>query len=157
MNLPVPQVIAGFKPEAILHAIFLLLQLIKSGDVQVINDYPEVVLPSGNQKALALIQQTMKPCAAEWRGIGTIPESGLEPVSDDQNARLRYADVFAQVTSKENAQCICGQIVRGLKEPTDCPLFGTVCHPLNPQGACMVSESEGACAIAYTYGKSLSS
>ena len=43
-------------------------------------------------------------------------------------------------------------ILRGVKQPLDCKLFGTVCTPETPMGSCMVS-SEGACAAHYTYGR----
>ncbi|MGB5018482.1 MAG: hydrogenase formation protein HypD, partial [Candidatus Moraniibacteriota bacterium] len=88
--------------------------------------------------------------------MGTIPLSGLAPIDESLDARILYKDLFQTIVSVENPQCRCGEIVRGLAEPRQCPLFGTVCTPQTPQGACMVSESEGACAIAYKYGKSLS-
>lgn len=156
MDIPLPQVISGFKPDQLLHAIFLLLQMIKNKEVKVINDYPEVVFPDGNKIAKQMIKETLKPVDADWRGMGTIPLSGLAPIDESLDARIIYADLFKDIVSVENPQCRCGEIVRGLVEPRQCPLFGNVCTPETPQGACMVSESEGACAIAYKYGKSLS-
>lgn len=156
MNIPLPQVISGFKPNQLLHSILLLLELIKNKKTDIINDYPEVVFPKGNIVAQNLIRDTLKPADAEWRGIGTIPLSGLVPVNEKLDARTLYADLFKNIESVENAACRCGEIIRGLVEPKDCPLFGTICTPQNPKGACMVSASEGACAIAYKYGKSLS-
>jgi len=156
MNIGLPQVISGFKPEQLVHATYLLLQMIKNGESKVVNDYPEVVFPEGNLLARTLIEQTLKPADSEWRGMGVLPDSGLTPVDETLDARLIFADRFETIVSEENKDCICGQIVRGLKEPKECPLFGNVCTPDNPKGACMVSESEGACAIAYKYGKSLS-
>ena len=156
MDIPLPQVISGFKPEQLLHAILVLLQMIKNKEVRVVNDYPEVVFPLGNTVAKQMIQATLKPVDADWRGMGTIPLSGLAPVDERLDARILYADLFKNIVSVENKECRCGEIVRGLVEPRQCPLFGTVCTPEHPQGACMVSESEGACAIAYKYGKSLS-
>ncbi len=102
-----------------------------------------------------MIKKTLKPADAEWRGMGIIPLSGLVPVDERLDARLIYADMFKDIVSVEHPECRCGEIVRGLVEPRQCPLFGTVCTPENPKGACMVSDSEGACAIAYKYGKSL--
>lgn len=156
LALPLPQVISGFKPEQLIHATYLLLQLIKEKRVEVINDYPEVVFGPGNLIAQHLIQEHLKPADAEWRGMGVIPLSGLVPVREDLDARILFKDLFATIVSEENPDCRCGEIVRGLVEPRECPLFGTVCTPENPKGACMVSDSEGACAIAYKYGKSLS-
>ncbi|HEB54964.1 MAG TPA: hydrogenase formation protein HypD, partial [Gammaproteobacteria bacterium] len=48
--------------------------------------------------------------------------------------------------------CECPRILRGVKKPTDCKLFGTGCTPENPMGSCMVS-SEGACAAYWSYGR----
>lgn len=155
LGLPVPQVISGFKPDGLIRATYLLLEAIKNGETTVINDYKEVVFPNGNPLAVGLISETMKPADTEWRGIGVIPGSGLAPRDESLDARLVYADIIANVSSTENTACRCGEIVRGLIEPKDCALFGTVCTPDNPQGACMVSESEGACGIAFKYGKSL--
>lgn len=156
LDIDVPQVISGFKPDQLLHGIYLLLDMIRNKKTGVINDYPEVVFPQGNLIARGLIAKHLKPEHAEWRGMGFIPKSGLAPVDPKLDARLVYADLFKDVISEENVDCRCGEIVKGLVEPSDCPLFGTVCTPENPQGACMVSESEGACAIAYKYGRSLS-
>lgn len=156
LKIPRPQVIASFKPDSLLHAILLLLQMIKKGEVRVINDYPEVVFEQGNMVARKLIEKTMKPADSQWRGMGVIPQSGLVPRDEALDARLIYKDVFKDIKSEENKDCLCGQIVRGMVEPKDCPLFGNVCTPEDPKGACMVSESEGACAIAYKFGRSLS-
>jgi len=156
MNIPLPQVISGFKPDQLLHSILLLLKLIQNKSTAIINDYPEVVFPQGNIVAQNLIKNTLKSADADWRGIGTIPLSGLTPIDAQLDARIVYANLFKNIESVENTSCRCGEIIRGLAEPKDCPLFGTVCTPQNPQGACMVSASEGACAIAYKYGKSLS-
>lgn len=154
-SLPIPQVIAGFKPDQMMRAIYKLLTLIKekeeTGKTRVINDYPEVVKPEGNLKAQQLIAQTMKPADAEWRGIGNIPDSGLEPRNADLNAKLIYEDILSNVKSEEPKGCRCGEVIKGLIEPIECPLFGKNCTPDNPKGACMVSTTEGACAIFYRY------
>lgn len=156
MDLGLPQVISGFKPTQLIKAIYDLLVLIKEGRNEVVNNYPEVVLPKGNEVALALMEKTLKPYAAKWRGIGEIPDSGLIPRNPEQDARIKFKEYFVDVSSRENPACRCGEIVRGLCEPQDCKLFGKVCTPESPKGACMVSETEGACGIAYKYGKSLS-
>ncbi len=156
LNLPVPQVISGFKPEALIRATYLLLEAIKAGETKVVNDYQEVVFPNGNPIAKALIEETLKPADTEWRGIGNIPLSGLTPRDEALDARIVYADLLKDIVSTENPNCRCGEVVRGMIEPKECALFGVSCNPQNPQGACMVSESEGACAIAFKYGMSLS-
>jgi hydrogenase expression/formation protein HypD len=156
LNIPVPQVIAGFKPESLVKSIYVLLELIKNKEVKIINEYPEVVLPQGNMIARKLIDKNMKSYDADWRGIGIIKDSGLIPRNPELDARIIYKDMLKKVVTKENIECRCGEIVRGLLEPKQCKLFGKKCTPDNPLGACMVSESEGACAIAYKYGRSLS-
>jgi len=155
LNLPVPQVIAGFQPEQLLHALLLLLKKIQRGERGVVNDYPEVVTPDGNEQARRLVDETMKAVDAEWRGLGLIPASGLVPRDPKLDARLRYRSLLHDVTSAEDGACRCGEVIRGLIEPRECPLFGTACTPEAPRGACMVSATEGACAIAYKYGHSL--
>lgn len=150
-ELNVPQVISGFKKDQIIRGIYLLLKLIKENKNEVINDYDEVVKPLGNLKAQELIKKTMKLYDADWRGLGNIPESGLEPKDDNLNARIKYHELIKDVISKENPACRCGEILKGICEPKDCPLFSKACTPKNPMGACMVSETEGACGIAYKF------
>jgi hydrogenase expression/formation protein HypD len=156
LDIPVPQVIAGFKPDALIKAIYTLLKMIKNKEVCVVNEYPEVVFKSGNLIARTLVQETLKPVDAIWRGMGKIPLSGLAPRQKSLDARIIYQDIFKNIKSKENPNCRCGEVIRGLIEPKQCALFGKECTAQNPQGACMVSDREGACAIAYKYGKSFS-
>ncbi len=157
LSLPVPLVIAGFRPEQLLNATLTLLELIAQGRAAVVNEYPEVVPPQGNPHAQALVQRLFKPVDANWRGIGVLPRSGLSPREARLDARIRYADLCAAVSrsAREDPRCRCGDVIRGLCEPQACPLFGTDCTPEHPRGACMVSENEGACAIAYRFGRSL--
>jgi hydrogenase expression/formation protein HypD len=54
------------------------------------------------------------------------------------------------IETKEAADCISGQVLKGLKKPRECPAFGKSCTPRTPLGATMVS-SEGACAAYYAY------
>ncbi|MBM3281780.1 MAG: hydrogenase formation protein HypD [Candidatus Diapherotrites archaeon] len=156
LELNVPQVISGFRPEQLIKSIYTLLELIRAEKVEVVNEYPEVVFPEGNVLAQRLIQKTMTPADAEWRGIGTLPLSGLAPRNPSQDARIKYSSIIQHVVSEENKDCRCGEVVRGLVEPKQCSLFGKSCTLDSPKGACMVSPTEGACAIALRYGKSLS-
>jgi hydrogenase expression/formation protein HypD len=48
--------------------------------------------------------------------------------------------------------CQCGEILKGVKRPWECKVFGTACTPETPIGSCMVS-SEGACAAYYNFGR----
>lgn len=150
-DLPVPQVISGFKKDQIIRAVYKLLELIRDGRTDTINDYQEVVSQEGNLKAQALIAKHLKPYSADWRGLGKIPESGVEPRDPKLNARLKYAHLITGLKSVSNPACRCGDILQGKCQPQDCALFGKVCTPKNPIGACMVSETEGACGIAYKY------
>lgn len=156
LEIPAPQVISGFKPEGLLKATYELLKLIKEKRNDVLNEYPEVVFPGGNPAAKKLIDKHLKVVDNEWRGMGTIPNSGLAPRDETLDAKIIFKDLLKEVKSSEETGCRCGEVVRGSIEPKQCKFFGKECTPENPKGACMVSESEGACAIAYKYGRSLS-
>ena len=88
----------------------------------------------------------------EWRGLGAIPKSALK--INDAYVQYDVEQQFELIESdyQENKACHCGLILSGLKKPTECPLFGKVCNPETPMGACMVS-SEGACAALYGFGE----
>jgi len=152
-SLEIPQVISGFRPDQMLRAICKLLKLIKEDKKIVVNDYEEVVRPEGNLKALQIMDETMQHVDAEWRGLGWISGSGLEPRDDKLNARLVYEDIIRDVKSDENPACRCSEVIRGLISPDECSLFGKACTPDSPKGACMVSSYEGACAIFYSFGR----
>jgi len=153
IKLGVPQVITGFSPEAVLRAVRILLELVSEKKNKIVNDYPEVVFPKGNPKAKKLMTENMQESQAEWRGLGSIPGSGLKPRKKELDARIKFENELKNVKSSENKGCRCGEVIRGMIEPRECGLFGKKCKPENPQGACMVSETEGACAIAYRYGE----
>jgi len=142
--------VTGFEPLDILQSILILLRQINDGKSEIANQYKRAVKQEGNQSALSLLKEVFETEDTEWRGIGFIKESGLK-------IRERYGSfdaerkipVEAEVT-KENPECICGDILRGVKIPSDCKLFDKVCNPENPIGPCMVS-SEGTCAAYYKY------
>ncbi len=146
LDLRVPQVISGFRPEQMIKALHTLIRMIHDGETGVRNEYPEAVTPKGNEAAQALTRETMEPCDSVWRGFGNIPHSGLRPKDEELDARIIHRDVISKVRSRENPACRCGEVVRGLIRPEECSLFGRSCTPGSPKGACMVS-SEGACAI----------
>ena len=52
--------------------------------------------------------------------------------------------------TQEPKGCRCGDVLRGMMAPNECPLFRKVCTPENPVGPCMVS-SEGSCAAYFRY------
>jgi len=147
----VPCVVTGFEPLDVLQGVLMLARQVVSGTARVETQYRRVVRPEGNPKAQTLLAEVFEPCDAAWRGIGTIPGSGLR-------LRPEYAGFDAAVQlpvtvepPREHLGCLCGEILKGKVRPTDCPLFRTVCTPEDPVGACMVS-SEGTCAAEYKYG-----
>ncbi|MCL2468966.1 MAG: hydrogenase formation protein HypD [Alphaproteobacteria bacterium] len=147
-----PVVIAGFEPLDVLQAILMLIRQVKEGRAEIENEYSRAVVPEGNRKAQALMQEvfTLRD-SFEWRGLGVIEKSALK-INDAYaafDAERRFA--IQEQSTKENPACQCPAILRGAKTPLDCPLFGKVCRPENPIGACMVS-SEGGCAAWYAYG-----
>ena len=149
----VPSIIAGFEPVDILRGIVELARAIQEGPpFEVINIYKRIVTEEGNTRARALIAKVFEPADSSWRGIGTIPASGL---------RLR--EEFSKYDSVEKLGispdedaldvapgCMCHRVILGEIESEDCPLFGTGCTPRNPVGPCMVS-SEGTCRARYQY------
>ena len=147
----VPCVITGFEPLDILQGVLMLARQITAGTARVETQYRRVVRPEGNRKAQELLAEVFEPCDAEWRGIGTIPGSGLRlrPEFAAFDAALQLP--VSVEPPREHAGCRCGEILKGKLRPTDCPLFRTVCTPEQPVGACMVS-SEGTCAAEYKYG-----
>ncbi len=145
-----PAVITGFEPVDILFGIRRMLELISEGKYEVVNAYPRAVKPEGNPLARQRMEQVFITCDAEWRGIGTIPRSGLSlrPDFDDLNAENRHDLRIAQ--SQMPKGCSCGEVLKGKLKPNQCPLFGKRCTPESPMGPCMVS-SEGSCAAYYKY------
>jgi hydrogenase expression/formation protein HypD len=148
-----PVVIAGFEPLDVMQAIRMLVRQVNEGRAEVENEFTRAVTPDGNAKAQRLVSEVFElRDSFEWRGLGEVPYSALK-------IRERYAAYDAERRFKleyrpvpDNKACECGAILRGVKKPIDCKLFGTVCTPENPMGSCMVS-SEGACAAHYTYGR----
>jgi len=144
-------VVSGFEPLDVLLCVDMLVAQIESGKPTVEIAYRRGVRPEGNQRALEVMDQVFEPCDASWRGIGTVPRSGLMLRKEYQ--RFDAGQVFTIKTEPphEPAGCICGDILRGVKIPTDCSLFGRACNPEHPVGPCMVS-SEGSCSTYYQYG-----
>lgn len=149
----VPVVVGGFEPLDILYAIALILRQLREGRAEVENAYPRAVRPEGNPRAKALLERAFRVVDSTWRGIGTIPASGLELADEFEryNARMRFA-LKPQMGEEKPPGCRCAEVVMAKAVPTDCPLFATACTPLSPVGPCMVG-SEGACSIWYRYGE----
>ncbi|WP_440617678.1 hydrogenase formation protein HypD [Cysteiniphilum sp. 6C5] len=146
-----PVVIAGFEPLDVLQSILMLVQMINRNEVGVENQYTRAVTPQGNTFAQQLISEYLALRETfEWRGLGFIPKSALKikPQYAQFDAEMNFD--IPQVKGQEHKACACPDILRGVKEPIDCKLFGVACTPEQPMGACMVS-SEGACAAHYQY------
>ena len=151
-----PQVIAGFEPLDVLIAVYMLAMQIIRGEVRVENEYTRVVRPEGNEKARQTMNEVFEPFDTSWRGFPVIPSSGLrlKKKFEEYDARKRYEDELSTLDKeyKEPAGCRCGEILRGLVYPDECPLFGKVCTPRHPVGPGMVSR-EGSCNIMLRYGE----
>ncbi len=148
-----PIVIAGFEPLDIMQSALMLIRQLNAGRHVVENEYTRVVTREGNRKAQALVDAVFAVRETfEWRGLGLVGDSALR-IRDEYagfDAERRF-DVPA-IQASDVKGCECPSILRGVKRPTDCKLFGSVCTPENPMGSCMVS-SEGACAAYWTYGR----
>jgi hydrogenase expression/formation protein HypD len=146
----VPIVVTGFEPSDILQGILEVLRLLNEGRSEVHNAYSRLVTYEGNRPAQAIIQRVFEVCDRKWRGIGVIPASGwrLRPEFIAYDAETRFQ--VGQIQTQESPVCIAGQILQGIKKPTECPAFGIECRPEHPLGATMVS-SEGACAAYLRY------
>ncbi len=148
-----PVVIAGFEPLDVMQAVLMLIRQLNEGRAEVENEYTRVVSRDGNRKAQALVAEVfeLRPLF-EWRGLGEVPYGALRLKSAFAALDAERRFPLGQASVPDNRACACGAIIRGVKRPTDCKIFGTVCTPDNPIGSCMVS-SEGACAAYYTYGR----
>jgi hydrogenase expression/formation protein HypD len=152
-----PVVVAGFEPLDILAGLVKLVELIREGRASVENMYPRCVTKAGNLRAQEQLWRVFRPIGGRWRGIAHVP-----------NGNLRLRDEWAHLDARRQfdidlnrlcdhappalvQECICGDIMAGIKSPTDCALFGKECVPHAPVGACMVS-SEGTCKIWHQYG-----
>ncbi|HMK29877.1 MAG TPA: hydrogenase formation protein HypD [Terriglobales bacterium] len=149
-DFAVPIVVGGFEPVDLLEAILMLVNQLEQGQARVENQYVRSVSYQGNLPAQQVMREVFEISDQKWRGIGTIPRSGLR-------LRAEYARYDADrvfdlelFTAEEPVECISAQVLQGLKKPTDCPVFAVRCTPENPLGAPMVS-AEGACAAYYRY------
>ncbi|MGE5336354.1 MAG: hydrogenase formation protein HypD [Gemmatimonadota bacterium] len=148
-----PVVIAGFEPLDVMQAILMLVRQVNTGRAEVENEFTRAVTRDGNLKAQQLVGDVFELRRSfEWRGLGEVPYSALAIRSEFAafDAERRFALETRRVA--DNKACECGAILRGVKHPRDCRIFGSVCTPESPVGSCMVS-SEGACAAHYTYGR----
>ncbi|MDD5823308.1 MAG: hydrogenase formation protein HypD [Firmicutes bacterium] len=143
-------VIAGFTPKELLTALAVVIKKCEAGEPFFVNCYPRVVTAEGNIPSKRIIDEVMEPCDSQWRGLGTIPMSGLK-LRDEFSEYDAVNKHGIEVTEgTPNPACRCGEVLQGKCKPEDCPLFGKVCTPQHPVGACMVSN-EGSCSAYYQY------
>ena len=143
--------IAGFTGEELLTALSVTVMKLSEGKPFFVNAYPRVVTDEGSPAACALVDKFLKPCDAEWRGIGMIPASGVELKDEYASYDARKKHSIPQMDYERKTGCKCGSVLQGQIKPCECPLFGKACNPDHPIGACMVSD-EGACSAFYMYG-----
>lgn len=146
-----PSVITGFDAGDILSGIQMILEQLASGRAEVEIQYKRVVRMEGNPKAVAVLNKCFEPDDAKWRGIGTIPMSGLRLRKEFRHRDIGSIFSLDVPEAEDHATaCSCGEVLKGVKVPTDCKLFGKACTPDRPVGPCMVS-SEGSCAAYFKY------
>ena len=148
-----PVVIAGFEPLDVMQSCLMLVRQVNEGRAEVENQFARAVTREGNLAAQRAVSEVFELRERfEWRGLGEVPYSALKirAAYATFDAERRFALDYRPVP--DHKQCDCGAILRGVKRPVDCKLFGTVCTPESPMGSCMVS-SEGACAAHYSYGR----
>ena len=145
-----PVVVSGFEPVDILLTIRNLVRQVVAGGARAENTYNRSVTPQGNQTAQAIMHRVFEVGDADWRGFGVLPASGMEIRSAyrEYDAKVRFA--VPDVASREPPGCRCGEVLRGVIEPPECPLYAKACTPDRPKGPCMVSD-EGACSAFYLY------
>ena len=153
----VPQVIAGFEPLDVMMGVYMLAKQICNGESKVEIEYTRSVKYEGNPKAIKIMYDVFETCDVAWRGFPVINGSGLKLRKRFKNhdARIVFKDELKDIENvifKEPKGCRCGDLLRGIIDSQECPLFRKVCTPQNPIGPCMVS-SEGSCNIVYRYCK----
>ncbi len=151
----IPQVIAGFEPIDVMMAVWMIAKQIAEGRNEVENEYTRCVSYEGNVKAQKALDEVFEPEDGRWRGFPVIENSkmAIKKKFEEHDARKRYEDVLEELEGVEFGEppgCRCGEVLRGLISPKECPLFGKACIPSHPVGPCMVS-AEGACNIDYRY------
>jgi len=148
-----PVVIAGFEPLDVMQAVDMLVRQLNEGRASIESQFTRGVTRDGNRTAQALMAEVfeLRP-EFEWRGLGVLAAGGVRIRPKYAAFDTEHRFQIERGTVRENAACQCPSIIRGVKKPVDCTIFGTVCTPRNPIGSCMVS-AEGVCAAYYKYGR----
>lgn len=146
----IPGVITGFEPVDVLQGIAMIMRQLHEGRAEIEIAYSRGVMKEGNPVALAATEEVFETVDATWRGLGVIPGSGYA-IRDEYKEFDAFARFSPEVEpTQEPKGCRCGDVLRGIMAPNECPLFRKVCTPENPIGPCMVS-SEGSCAAYFRY------
>ena len=143
-------VISGFEPVDMMHSLKMLIAQQEAEKPAVEIQYSRAVTRKGNLKAQDIMADVFQPRDDWWRGLGVLNGSGL---GIREAFRQHDAEAMLDVELEDTIEipgCICGEILKGLQTPKDCPLFAKGCTPSEPVGACMVSN-EGACAAYFRY------
>ena len=152
-----PVAVAGFEPVDVMQGVLMLVKQKAENRCELEIQYTRSVTMEGNTTAQKLMEEVFeKRSHFRWRGIGDIPDSAWKLKSQyaHMDAEIAYADILPDTPIDDHKLCICGDILKGIANPTDCKVFGKACTPSNPMGSCMVS-SEGACSAYYKYGELL--
>ena len=148
----VPIVVTGFEPLDLLQGIHMAVKALEEGRWGVENQYVRAVTRDGNPAAQKLVAEVFEVCDRKWRGIGTIPASGLRLREEFRAHDAERKFDVGGISAEESPLCIAGQVLQGIRKPNECPAFGKQCNPERPLGAPMVS-SEGACSAYYRYAR----
>lgn len=147
-----PCVVSGFEPLDVLQSALMIISQIAQGVSRTEIQYTRVVTWEGNETAQKLMDEVFEPCDVQWRGLGTIPRSGLRIRREFAGFDAAQRFEVDLPETKEPPGCLCGDVLRGVSTPRECRLFAKACTPENPVGPCMVS-SEGTCSAYFKYGR----
>lgn len=142
--------VSGFEPVDLLQSVYLLIRQVNSKKPQNQIQYSRAVSEKGNIRAKRIMNEVFTGTGDYWRGFGKIPGSGLRPGARFEKYDAEKAIPADVDTTADNSHCLCGEILRGRRNPTECSLFEVYCRPENPVGACMVSN-EGSCNTYFKY------
>jgi hydrogenase expression/formation protein HypD len=149
-----PVVVSGFEPLDVMESVLMIVKQFTQNRCELEVEYSRSVSFDGNTTAQKLNNTYFETKESfRWRGLGDIPKSALK-LRDEfayLDAEMIYKDILPSNMIDDHKLCICGEILKGKANPSDCKVFGTACKPSSPMGSCMVS-SEGACAAYYKYG-----
>ena len=145
-NFKLPCVAAGFEPADILSAVLMIINQLECKTSKVENEYKRVLSYEGNKLGQKTLNDVFDLTDSTWRGLGVIRKSGFDFNAKHNflNAKVKFNIQFSNKYTEGQKGCRCAEVILGVIEPTQCPLYAKVCNPYNPIGPCMVSD-EGTC------------